>query len=270
MFSHNITDGLESTTYRWSKVSPTNMLGSPTGESETFTFTGSEDYLKNTLAPTHLATASEALQVNCSLSRLPGGMAELTVTKTGYIAAPEDDPSTPGTGLAGATGTSSAAPIVQIDVAEAQDPIMTHPTVTAAGFAPDSPQFIALNMLASGHDMMATFSTPDSTDGSPVVWTVFDALRGVGADVIALVQSASSYLVPNITMTIKWALADDAAVPSFGQYFTIQTPENAPSVSGGRNWLYLGGGMTLEGGSAMVVKKYKLSGPGGWNSAVYP
>lgn len=272
MQTFNFTEGLQSVSETWKKTNPAEMGSTPTSEVSTMEFTGSFDYLKNTLAPQFLEQGSAECQVNCSITRMAGGVGRLVVTKTFYnpIVVPDDpdDPDSPGGGsTAGSAGSSASNPIYEIEIGERQLPILVHPLVKAQGYDPKSAAWIALKMLSNGSDENETFTIGAGTD--LVAYTVGEALEHVPSGVVALVSGQSSFLDVAVTLTVKWELDAAAAAPNVGEFMKIATPEGAPPLSGDRNWLLAGGGVTIEGDRAMMVKKYIASEPGGWKEEAY-
>lgn len=274
MQSFNIIEGLEEQSYSWSKVAPRKMSGTTTGETETLNFTGSTLSMKS-LAQHFLAEGSATMQVSCTVTRQEADMARLTVTRTYYGSGSSEDepvepenPDTPEQGQAGEAGSSEANPLISFDFTEVQQPILTHPLVQAMGLNDISPQWIALRMLSQGADLTQTFSWSGG-GGEPMVYTVAEGLQGVPGDVQKLVGGQQFYLDVMITASVKYEIDGASSLPAFGQVPRIEAPPNAMQLTGGRNWLFCGGGISLEGGRVMVTKVYKSSDAGGWNPECY-
>lgn len=266
MQSYNIVDGLESSGYTWRKANPANPGGVPTSEVEMKTYSGHLEHLKNEVAPTFLAAGSATCQVACSLTARGGGMAELTVTRTWYSVA-EDEEGGSGGNVAGEVGTSSSNPVYSFQVTENRIPILLHPLIQEAGISPSSYQGIALRMLANGADENATFTV--GTAENPQPWTVGLALEHVSETVKNLVAGQSTYFSPGLVLEVRWQITGDMEVPQLGGFFKIATPEGGIAAPSGRNWLLAGGGASIENGRVYMSKKYILSEPGGWDETLY-
>lgn len=273
MHEFNIIDGLEAVDYSWSNSAPRQMRGTATGETETLTYTGRMAAMK-AMAKAQLAQGSQSMQVRAAITRMEGGMAKLSITRTYYGSGsseePEDpeNPETPPEAAAGDAGSSEANPLVSFDFTDVQQPILTHPLVQAMGLNDASPQWIALRMLSQGADLTQTFSWSGG-GGEPMVYTVAEGLQGVPGDVQKLVGGQQFYLDVMITASVKYEIDGASGLPSFGQVPRIEAPPNAIQLTGGRNWLFCGGGLSLEGGRVMVTKVYKSSEAGGWNPECY-
>ena len=274
MHEFNIIDGLEAVDYSWSNSEPRQMRGTATGETETLTYTGRMAAMK-AMAKAQLGQGSQSMQVRANITRMEGGMAKLSITRTYYGSGSSEDepvdpenPEDPGEAAAGEAGSSEANPLISFDFTEVQQPILTHPLVQAMGLNEVSPQWIALRMLSQGADLTQTFNW-STGGGEPMVYTVEEGLQGVPSDVQKLVGGQQFYLDVMITASVKYEIDGASSLPAFGQVPRIEAPPNAMQLTGGRNWLFCGGGISLEGGRVMVTKVYKSSDAGGWNPECY-
>lgn len=270
MQSYNIIEGLESNSATWRKANPPNPEGVPTSEVETRTYSGHWDYLRHTVAPTLLSGGTDACQVACALTARGGGMAELTVTRTWYSAAEDEEGGgSGGSGgpVAGEVGSSAENPVYSFQVTENRIPILLHPTVKAAEIEPSSPQGIALRMLSNGADENATFTVGSADNPQP--FTVGIALEHVSPEVKDLVSNQSTYMSPGLVLDVRWQIDADMAVPELSDFFKIAKPEGGIKDPSDRNWLLAGGGAVIENGRVYMTKKYILSEPGGWDETLY-
>lgn len=114
---------------------------------------------------------------------------------------------------------------------------------------------------------------------------VRDAVADVGSSTVAppisgkkfnlyrlLVKGVTSYLAPSVTMRYIYT---STSVPSMANIMkTIDNPTNAPALPGGGNWLFTNLTYTIvyDGTSSRyrVTEEYLASGPGGWDSNLYP
>lgn len=270
MQSFNIIEGLEEQSYSWTKVAPRKMSGTTTGETETLNFTGSTLAMKS-LAEHFLAEGSATMQVSCTVTRQEADMARLAVTRTYYGGADEPDepvdPEEPEGEAAGEAGSSESNPLISFEFTEVQLPILTHPLVQEKGPGDNVPHWAALRMLSQGAD-----------EWQPVVWnygdqqqvyTVGELIGALDPGMVNLVRKQQFYLDVMITASVRYEIDGRSTVPNFGQVPRIEAPPKAIQLTGGRNWLFCGGGVTLEGGRVMVTKVYKSSDAGGWNPECY-
>lgn len=264
MISYNISEMVEAETYRWQKTRPAVMTTAPTGEQETFTLNGTIEQCKSR-GNAECSAANQSKQVQVTVDAVGGGMGLLTVNYIYYDAA-ESGGGEPGAAIAGAAGSSSTNPEISVNVVSNQLSILTHPLV-ANSYSSNSPEWMALKMFSQGADLNATFSI--GTGSEMQVYTVGEGLAGVDAAVMFLVGRQSSYYAPSVEMTVSYTVDGEASIPSVGDFMKISTPEGGASGADGRNWLLVGGGMQIQNGVSKMVKKYLLSGPGGWDPELY-
>lgn len=264
MIKYNIAELVEAETYRWQKTMPAVMTTAPTGEQETFTFNGTVEQCK-ARGNTECAGASQSKQVQASVEKVGGDMARLTVVYVYYDAASGEggEGSSP---VAGAAGSSSENPEISVNVVSNQLGILTHPLIANHYMAGSAP-WMAIKMFAQGADLNATYSI--GSGNNVQIYTVAEGLASVSAQVIALVGRAASYYAPTVEMTVSYTVQGEAEIPEVGDFMKIATPEGGATGADGRNWLLAGGGMQIQNGVSKMVKKYLLSGPGGWDPLLY-
>lgn len=270
MQSYNIIEGLEAQEYSWKKQNPESMAGTPTTESETLSFSGSLVAMK-ALAEKFLQEGNMELLVSCNITRDVANMAQLQVTRAWYHAPAlggDDEEESGGGGESspsqGVPGSSESNPVISFDFTEVQVPILTHPLVTKQQYQEDGKEMIALRMHAKGADRWQTFTAQANE-----VVTVGEVLEGLPSEVVNLVGSQEFYLDVVVTCTYRWEVTGDK-LPDFGTFPRIESPPKAPKLSGERNWLFCGGGLSMEGGRIMASKTYKSSDVKGWNKDCYP
>lgn len=150
----------------------------------------------------------------------------------------------------------------QCNAVASEEPIETHPnflTVTL-GFATSI-------VTASGG-----FLTEGATSGG-AVFDVDGIFLGFNKDALNSLAGVRSYLSPQVTFQVKYAIADRPLTETQTEIGTISTPLNAPSVTSGKNWLLTGVNWTNTGngnlGAYQISEEYRLSGVGGWNPNIY-
>lgn len=225
-----------------------------TGKVETYKYTGTwEDMLAQ--AATAVGGGGGVHGISCEVERLEGGLGELTVTMTEYRepTEAEDDPSgdsEPGTAERPQyTITSECQPV----------PLLTHPLFSGLGDA----ELQVLKQLMDGVVLDAVIEV----NGSKMkLREALDRLSGAA-------KTAANYLYKGITQyyevmteaTARWK--GTASTYAAGQ---VCTPPNAPAVTGGRNWMCMGGGEEKQGDEVWQTARFRLSGQGGWDTTLYP
>lgn len=217
------------------------------------------------LMSAQLATGSLAQQVQATLSRQPGGLGQLTITRTDYISATD-----PGGGggsepsmQAQDVGTSEQNPEYSYEFAEVQEPIMTHPAIAAAGLSQDALSVLAY--LAKGGQLTDNIWL---SGGNQLRVNAAIAHYNIPLWLVMLVQ-IPNYLDVKVTLTASWSV-DPTTTVSIPTALAITQPPGPIQTPLGRNWLYVGGSYQIKGSDCKLVKKYILSGPGGWDSRIYP
>lgn len=220
----------------------------------------------SSLMSAQLATGSLAQQVQATLSRQPGGLGQLTITRTDYISATD-----PGGGGGGSepsmqaqdVGTSEQNPEYSYEFAEVQEPIMTHPAIAAAGLSQDALSVLAY--LSKGGQLTDNIWL---SGGNQLRVNAAIAYYNIPLWLVMLVQ-IPNYLDVKVTLTASWSV-DPTTTVSIPTALAITTPPGPIQTPLGRNWLYVGGSYQIKGSDCKLVKKYILSGPGGWDSRIYP
>lgn len=87
-----------------------------------------------------------------------------------------------------------------------------------------------------------------------------------------LLKGVTSYLAPSVTLRYIYTTT---SVPSLANIMkTIASPNNAPSLPAGHNWLFTNLTYTViyDGTAAKyrVTEEYLASGKGGWDPNIYP
>lgn len=268
MQQFNIIHGLESQEYSWKKTVPNTMPGTATGEAESLEFSGSLESMKS-MAESFLTEGNATLQVSCSVSRQEAGMAKLQVSRVWYNVTGGDagDVGSDGESGSGSTaappGSSEASPLIDISFNEVQVPILCHPKVTSLGLEDSSAQMVALRMRARGADDNQVFVAQGN-----VTQTVGEALKNVSPDIVELVGKQEYFLDITVTYSVRWEV-DSNSRPSFGAFPRIEAPKDAPKLSGKRNWLFCGGGISVQGDKIFATKVYKSSDVNGWSKDSY-
>lgn len=268
MQQFNIIHGLESQEYSWKKTVPFTMSSTATGESESIEFSGSLENMKS-MAETFLAEGNATLQVSCSVTRQAAGMATLQVSRVWYNAPGggagdgEGDGESDSESTSEPPGSSESSPLIDISFNEVQIPILCHPIVTSQNFPDSSDQMVALRMRARGADDNQVFVAQGN-----VTRTVGEVLENVNAEVVELVSNQEYFLDITVTYTVRWEV-DSNSLPSFGVFPRIEAPKNAPKLSGKRNWLFCGGGISVQGDKIFATKVYKGSDVKGWSKDAY-
>lgn len=231
-------------------------------------------------AGAQLALGTKTVQVETSLRRLDGGMAELTVRRSYYKA---DGGSAHGSGCGGggsgasdsgsgitvlttgAWGTSKARPTYEVHCAPTQESILTHPKITQYQGTIDETAQYCLKYIADGGGMWDIMQLPNQFQTSPA-----DYLRANGyTELLDLVCKAPYFLDPGLELTVTWEVSKDSPEEGFAELCTIQRPEGPIKVKSPRNWLLVDATYRTQAGKTQCVKKYKLSGPNGWDPEIY-
>lgn len=256
MIELNITKApVEQAGRTWSRTAPVKLEGvESTGVSNEYTYAGGFDALVEYAQEYINANAGKTLQVTATVRREAGGMAQLTLSTTAYkeVVEEEEEPEEGGGGTVAPpeeeTGTE-----VSIEVSGSVEDILCHPRFRNVNF--DTMAGIALQKLARGADPEEEF------EWGGLTFKVGEQAANV--DGWELVTRASSYYVPHVVATIT-----DNGRGGVETVFTISNPPGL-STPGGYNWLSMGGGMQTVGGKRRRVRKYMLSGPGGWDPEIY-
>lgn len=81
-----------------------------------------------------------------------------------------------------------------------------------------------------------------------------------------------SWFVPNLVFEELWVVANTTQERGIWRTLgEIETPPSSPvrPVVSGRNWLFMGGDVEEWGRGAKIRRRWKQSGPNGWNATIY-
>lgn len=228
-----------------------------TGETLERTWTGPWSELES-LMRSLPASATERL--DCTLTRqADGDFSELKVTATYYTA--KDDPGggdSPGGEEEPPPGSDAEHPAISCQTTGALEPILSHPK-----FAAQPPEVLqAFNLVMSGHKL----SEKMQVEGEAAPRTIASVLSSSDAECYKLIMSGvTQYYSPHTVLTKRYK---SAALPS-GACCVPKDPQAGIAAPSGRNWLYIGPGIEMNGEEIWVTETYELSGPGGWNDYIY-
>lgn len=159
-------------------------------------------------------------------------------------------------------GSSRNNPQYEVQTSAVQEPLLSHPKLA----------YLPLNYLKALKMLMDGYTLEDKIydeghEMEVTIKTLLDQIPTPEATSLVL-QGCTHYLSPQVVVTVRY-VAD--RVPDFANICSIvdSVPGPFPSPAGGRNWLFEGPGVSVDGPQIMVSETYRLSGPGGWNSFLY-
>lgn len=251
---------------------PMDMTGyTATGDYDEFPYAGVVEECQE-VAGAALAGALPTMQVETTLRRIEGDLAELTVRRTYYKKTAQESGGT-GTGSgsgsgqmiasAGSWGTSKAHPTYETHAAPTQESVLTHPLIVDRSM--DDTSKYCLKYVADGGGADDVMNLPNQVQGTPRDWLMAHGY----AELLDLVLSAPNFLDPGLELTVSWEVSPDAPSEAFPELCTIQVPEGPVRARAPRNWLLIDATYRTQGGKTECVKKYKLSGPNGWDPRLY-
>lgn len=86
-------------------------------------------------------------------------------------------------------------------------------------------------------------------------------------------RGIESYLAPNFVYEEVWVRGRSASeLRDFTRLGKIEDPPNSrarPTVKDGASFIFLGGDLELIGDGSKLTRRWKVSGPGGWNKHIY-
>ena len=152
----------------------------------------------------------------------------------------------------------------QCNAVASEEPIETHPNFLTAA-------------TTLGFDLsIVTASGGFLAEGSTSGGAVFDAdgiFLGFNKNALNNLAGVRSYLSPQVTFQVKYALDNRPSSGTQTAIGTRSTPLNPPSVGSGKNWLLTEVNWTNTGnggdGAYQISEGYRLSGEGGWNPNIY-
>lgn len=237
--------------------------------SEQHTYGGDWATLKSQ-ASADADTAIYSRRYTATLTRMAGGHCELVTQWQDYVWVPDDSDGSEDT-----PGSSEDNPVITLSISASQESILTSALFTEGDGAGSTAEQLALyKMIAEG----SSLSTIVIYNG---VETTLNQLVEEGhalvPALVAKVQQTPSYYVPRIECEVSWTSAE-MLTPTAS--FSIESPQGLEELDlGDRNWLYLGGSSQSvevqaddDGEPVLMynnVKKYLLSGVGGWDKSIY-
>jgi hypothetical protein len=81
-----------------------------------------------------------------------------------------------------------------------------------------------------------------------------------------------SYLVPNAMYEETWVQGQGGGNADFSKIGKVDNPPASPvrpNLRGDANWLFMGGDIEVIGFGTKMTRKWKASGPRGWNTRIY-
>lgn len=256
---YNIATKIEQAQRSLTLTKPAKMEGSPAGWASEVSYDGTWDALEE-YAENVVAQGSATQQISATLTRKNGGMATLIVRRENYLSPDEEEEEDDTTGgeSGGTEEEEEAGTEISIEVVAQQESILNHPLFK--DLHETSLEMKGLRKLAAGASLDEIF-----IDAGQEV-TVAEAVAN--AKGWHLVCKASSFYVPHVMVTVTTP-AKASGSTSISEFFSRSSPPGISTPSG-YNWMLLGGGKQIVNGKAKVVKKYMLSGPGGWDPEIYP
>ena len=171
--------------------------------------------------------------------------------------------------FAGAEGDQSAPPArrrsnpqYEVQTSAVQEPLLAHPKLA----------YLPLNYIKALKMLMDGYTLEDKLydeghQGEVTIQTLLDQIPTPEATSLVL-QGVTHYVSPQVVVTVRYAAAK---VPQFATLCSIvdSLPGRFPQPAGGRNWLFEGPSVSMDGPQIMVSETYRLSGPGGWSEFLY-
>lgn len=226
-----------------------------TGESLEQTWTGPWGELEELMRTT---PASSTRRIDCTLTRqADGDFSELKITTTHYAANDSANDGSSGEGTS-KPGESASNPAVSCQTTGTLEPILTHPK-----FASEPEEVLqAFNLVMSGHKLSEKMQVPGESEPR----TIASVLSNATPDCYKLIMSGvAQYYSPHTVLTKRYKAT---ALPA-GACCVRKDPQAGITASEGRDWLYIGPGIEMNGDEIWVTETYELSGPGGWNEFIY-
>lgn len=185
-----------------------------------------------------------------------GNFGTLRATWTLYESAAGSD------GEAQPPGSNRSNPQYEVQTSAVQEPILTHPKLA----------YLPLNYLKALKMLMDGYTLDDKLydEGHQAEVTLQTLLDQIPTPQITklVMQGCTHYVSPQVVVTARYTAP---AVPQFATLCSIvdKVPGPFPAPAGGRNWLFEGPSVSVDGSQIMVSETYRLSGPGGWNEFLY-
>lgn len=159
-------------------------------------------------------------------------------------------------------GSSREHPQYEVQNSAVQEPILTHPKLA----------YLPLNYIKALKMLMDGYTLEDNIydEGYQEELTIKELLNDIPTPEATrlVLQGVTHYLSPQVVVTCRYA-AD--SMPQFATLCSVvdKVPGPFPAPAGGRNWLFEGPSISMDGPQIMVSETYRLSGPGGWSEFLY-
>ena len=253
-FNTSLQEQVEMSQRRQAPVLYGEELYRATGESRSQEWTGPWEEI---LAKMQQLPASLSERLDASATRTADGeFGTLRATWTFYEFAGEEgqEDSPP--------GSDRDNPQYEVQTSAVQEPILTHPKLA----------YLPLNYLKALKMLMDGYTLEDKiySEGHQTEMTIGDFLNDIPTPEATrlVLQGVTHYVSPQVIVTVRYA---SASVPQFAQICSIvdKLPGPLPAPAGGRNWLFEGPSVSMDGPQIIVSETYRLSGPGGWSEFLY-
>ena len=222
-------------------------------------------------AASEAAGATFTRRYSATLTRMAGGHCELVTQWQEYEWVSDNSDGSEDE----KPGSSEDNPVITLTISAAQESILTSALFTDGDGAGCTAEQLALyKMIAEGASLstIVIYNKIEST----LTQLIADG-HSLTSELVAKVQKSPSYYVPRVECEVSWR-SQEMLTPTAS--FSIESPQGLESLDlGDRNWLYLGGSSQSvevqadEDGEPVLmynnVKKYLLSGVGGWDPDIY-
>lgn len=159
-------------------------------------------------------------------------------------------------------GSSRDYPQYEVQTSAVQEPILTHPKLA----------YLPLNYIKALKMLMDGYTLEDKiySEGHQAEMTIGEFLSEIPTPEATrlVLQGVTHYLSPQVVVTARYTAN---SVPQFATLCSVvdKVPGPFPAPAGGRNWLFEGPSVSMDGPQIMVSETYRLSGPGGWSEFLY-
>jgi hypothetical protein len=94
-----------------------------------------------------------------------------------------------------------------------------------------------------------------------------------GKDALQSLQGVESWLVPSLIYEETWVRGNAGGAKDFSKLGKIMSPPSSDvepgSIGDTKSFLFLGGDIELIGFGSKMTRRWRLSGPRGWNKKIY-
>lgn len=194
---------------------------------------------------------------SCTVANESGGLARVTCK---YVGGETDEPDF------GFDDDTDLGARSELAVSTSEEPIETHPKYAELSEGDK----INIQHLKAGR-MKGTATageyllTEDNANAKKI--TFEDPLAAELAGFIA--KGLTSYLVAQQIYRYSYTSRSNVGASVLNKVGKITSARGAPSVGGGRNWLFVGASSQSEGSAYNISLEFRLSGPGGWQEEIY-